>query len=216
MNRLVFLFIALFCAYGQIEASFSQRILCKFFGNEPIKSERIKFVLKDANEIVGVQTVGYCMDDRAKSLGFSSFTWAGATWFDENAVERTKDELLLFEVAHETAHHSLRHDLKFVAAALACVVVPCLVTSSHGIKVIGSLASLAYVIPCCSIVFEGNAIATAAEALIKKGRINIVTAYHDYLLSLKKQSFSFATLLFPSIHKIIALIDRVTAEHTKK
>jgi hypothetical protein len=169
----------LFCTLSMastMHANVVQSSLCVLFGNEQV-SDRIQKPFSDANKLLGMNTTAYKMNDWAKKLGMSSFTWAGATWFDEEILAYVSDSSVTFEATHEPCHDYYWHGLKRVGTVAACIGVPCILFSSHIGKIAASALLLTAIVPRVSRMFERNADALAARMLCATDNKNIVTNY---------------------------------------
>jgi hypothetical protein len=199
--------------------------LTYIFGDKQAAAS-INAYVAQANELMGTNTQCYAMNNIGKSLGLSSFTWDGATWFDDNIMQQVPDEKVVeFEATHEVSHDFYWHGLKRSAAVIiplivsynifdCCAANPLLRHTKNGaIACCLAACSLAYFSP----KFELNADIKAADTLCKAGKTDVVETYCNALDELhteqKEQAFPFAQL-FPNNKTRIQKLRNILAEYS--
>jgi hypothetical protein len=215
MKQIHLLLAFLFFVSGTAQADVFQRMLCAVFGGQPV-SPHIQQSLDRTNEILGTDTAGYAMNSRAKMLGLGSFTWAGATWFDEDVLKDVPDDVLLFATTHEVSHDIYWHGAKRAAAVAACIAIPSVFASSPIRKIGGPVIWLLLGFPYFSRMFERDADLLAAHTLCAAGEKQSVQAYCDFVdfaggERSEQGSCYLPWRLFPSIRAQVRYLKAVLA-----
>jgi hypothetical protein len=192
-----------FLLVNQVQAGPVGTALTYVFGNKPVHPE-IALYIAQANKMLCTDTIGYAMNDFGKTLGLSSFTWGGSTWFDEEIISAVPSKSILeFEATHEVCHDFCWHGLKRSAVVAACVLIPQLLLRPYsGItKGIVTVALLACAFPYFSSLFELQADAKAAQILCEYDKSNVVKDYCTALEQSNTQNYSYSimNILLPSI-----------------